>query len=283
MKKFLKGFLLFFCLPVAVVAAFVYGLIFCARYVERFDRSTKTEHFFIRYNGSEDGIIDDVENKLESNYARIKRDLKIEDKVSLEEYQVIIDPDLNSLHSKMMALPWWIADIAKLSGRYVPLRDSKNVGGVDHNEVIRIVSPSNPGDSGYTYDQILDVATRELTRKVARRLADRSAMFNGFGYMLVEGLAFYEANQGYIYDKGDGSFNSEVLAIAPESIYSFKNMDMMIGDNKYPVGYSFVKYVVENCGYDKVLDLLKKDYSSQEYDKETVALYDEWIKYLKSN
>ena len=45
----------------------------------------------------------------------------------------------------------------------------------------------------------------------------------------------------------------------------------------------FVKYVVKNYGYDKLIELLKKDYSGGNYDSEARQLYNEWVEYLKAN
>lgn len=279
MKKFLKGFLLFFCLPVALIAAFVYGSIFYVRNVEPFNEHAQSKHFYILYNNSEADIINDVENKLENNYANIKKDLKIDDTVGLDVHTVMIHPDLNSLQSKMIGLPWWIADMFKAAGYDVPLRNPQNVGGTDNYGFIRIVSPANPGESGFTYDQVLDVVTHELTRKAAKQIGGDLLEFTKLGYTLSEGLATYEANQGYMYDYDNEDFNSTVLEMLPESIDDF---DITNQNVRPMVGYSLVKYVSEKYGFDKVLDLIKKDYSNG-YDEETKTIYDSWIDYLKSN
>lgn len=280
MKKFLKRFLLFFCLPLTLLAVFVFGSIAYVRYYDHFteSRKAKSSHLSFLYNDSEADVIDDINDKLDSRYERVLKDLKQEKEMSLEWHIIMLHPDLNSFQSKMMGLPWWLADICKGFGMTIDDRNPKYVGATDNDGFIRIVSPSNPGNSGYTYDQILDVAVHELTRKVIGRISDSRLPFTGFGNMLIEGLSIYESGQGYMYEKDD-SFDSQVLKVLPESI----DKNSVSGGNICVAGYSFVKYVIDNYGYDKIIELLKKDYTNNNYDTQTRALYDEWVDYLKAN
>lgn len=274
MKKFFKRFLLFFCLPVAIFIAFVFGSTF---YIlkwmpEHFDYQDHSAHFNISYNESEKSAIADIENRLESSYDRITNDLKqpMDKPINIKIY-----PDLESFHfaNKLKSgLFWWIRIFQKEEAWVVGNTDSTSGD-------IKMVSPLNPGESGHDYDSILSVAVHEFTHAVALKVMPNSnGLTSGFGLTLNEGLAVYEAGQGTMFEK-DGSFNSAILRALPESIDKL-SVDY---NYRYPVGYSFVKYIVENYGYDKIIELLKKDYSGNNYDSETRALYDEWVEYLKSN
>lgn len=278
MKKFLKRFLLFFCLPVALFIGFIFGSTFYIRKCmpEHFDYKDSTAHFNISYNESDKEAIADIKDRLESNYDRITTDLnqKMDEPVNIKIYS-----DLNSYHFNKKirsGLFWWIEVFKKYSPQVV--------GDTDPGTgVISMVSPLNPGESGYTYDIILSVAVHEFTHAVAVKVMPKPeyTLFTGFGMTLNEGLAVYESDQGSLFDKDD-SFNASVLKVLPKSI------DDLTVDNdyRYPIGYSFVKYVVENYGYNKIIELLQKDHkesNKSKYDSETRALYDSWVEYLKSN
>ncbi len=273
MKKFWKKFLLFFCLPMAIFIAFVLGSTIYIRgyHQEHFDYQDHTAHFNISYNESEKSAIADIENQLESSYDRITTDLKqpMDKPVNIKIY-----PDLDSLHFSLKlnsGLFWWINIFGKM--------DSKVVGNTDiGSKCIKMVSPLNTGESKYTYDQILSVAIHEFTHAVAINLAPNEESINsGFGMFLQDGLAVYESGQWPLifrrFTNKDilGGITGEVDKLSPSD------------GNRYATGYSFVKYVVENYGYDKIIELLKKDYKGNNYDSETRQLYDEWVEYLKVN
>ena len=276
MKKFFKRFLLFFCLPVAIFIAFVFGSTFYIRnwMPEKFDYQDHTTHFNISYNESEKSAIEDIENRLESSYDRITNDLRqsMDKPVNIKIY-----PDLDSLHFSLKlnsGLFWWINIFGKM--------DSKVVGNTDTgSKCIQMVSPLNPGESKYTYDQILSVAIHEFTHAVAINLAPNKESINsGFGMFLQDGLAVYESGQWPLVFNRDGRFtNKDIFGGITDSVDKLSPSD----GNRYATGYSFVKYVIDNYGYDKIIELLKKDYSGNNYDSETRALYDEWIEYLKAN
>ena len=275
MKKFFKRFLLFVILPIVIFIAFMYGSTMYIRnwMPENFDYEDKTEHFNISYNESEKGAISDIKNHLENNYDRITTDLKqpMDKPVNIKIY-----PDLSSFHFAINLRSgkyWWI-NIFKEESSWVIGDTNPN------NGIIRIVSPLNPGASGFTYDEILTATVHEFTHAVSLKISP-DYMYNHidpFRITLDEGLAVYESGQGSMYEKVD-SFNSTVLNALPESIDMLSSLDQ----NRYMAGYSFVKYVIEKYGYDKIISLLKKDYSHKNYDDETRQTYNEWVEYLKAN
>ncbi len=275
MKKFFKRFLLFFCLPLVIFVAFVFGsTIYIRGYrQEHFDCEDHTEHFNISYNESEKSAIADIENQLENSYGRITTDLKqpMDKPVNIKIY-----PDLDSLHFSLKlnsGLFWWINIFGKM--------DPKVVGDTDTgSKEIKIVSPLNPGKSGYTYDMILSVAVHEFTHAVTLKLAPNDESINiGFGQFLQDGIAVYESNQGVEIENNPSFTNENILKVLPESIDEHSASD----GYRYVTGYSFIKYVIDNYGYDKLIELLKKDYSGGNYDSETRQLYNEWVEYLKTN
>ena len=273
MKKFLKRFLLFFCLPVVIFVAFVFGSTLYIRnwMPEHFDYQDSTAHFSISYNESEKAAIEDLKSQLENNYDRITTDLKqpMDKPVNIKIY-----PDLDSFHfaNKLKSGIFWWINIFKKEESWV-------VGNTDLRGDIMMVSPLNPGENGFTYDDILKVAVHEFTHAVSVKAGNNTGFIrSGFGMLINEGLAVYEAGQGSNYEK-DEQFNSKVLEAVLQSIDDIKPDSTY----RYYAGYSFVKYVVENYGYDKIVELLKKDYSGNNYDNETKDLYNEWLEYLKAH
>ena len=276
MKKFLKRFLLFFCLPVAIFVAFVFGsTIYIQSWMpEHFDYQDHTAHFNISYNESDKSAIADIENRLESNYDRITNDLKqsLDKPVNIKIY-----PDLDSFHfacKLKSGLFWWINIFQK--------KEAWVVGTAPSSNNIMMVSPLNPGESGFTYDAILSVAVHEFTHAVSHKMIvpKEKSLMSPFAQFLLDGIAVYESDQWNLVINAQGTItNSDILKSLPESI----DDGTTLLNIRYFAGYCFVKYVIDNYGFDKIIELHKKDYSGNNYDSETRALYDEWIDYLKAN
>lgn len=267
MKKFFKRFLLFFCLPLAILAIIVFAPAAFIRYCmpERFDYHDNTAHFSIYYNESDKSAIEDLKNQLESSYERITTDLK---QPMNKSTTIKVYPDLNTFHSTLKfrscegnGLLWWINVL--FSGE----RGDWYLGNTDGTTgEIRIVSPLNPDAGGC-------IPIHEFTHAVVNEVTSNSNRIVGttFGKLLNEGIAVYESGQRVICDN--------ISTILPESIDKLPTSS----EFAYAGGYLFVKYVVENYGYDKLIELLKKDYSGGNYDSETRRLYNEWVEYIKTN
>lgn len=50
----------------------------------------------------------------------------------------------------------------------------------------------------------------------------------------------------------------------------------------YSCGGSFVAFIVENYGYDKFIELYKRDYTNNIFDEDIKQIYDNWILRMKS-
>lgn len=148
------------------------------------------------------------------------------------------------------------------------------------NKEIRMVSLANSGENGYTCEQVLSVTIHGFTHAVALNLAPNKESINvGFGQFLQDGLAVYESGQEVEMENNPLFTKDNILKVLPESIDKHSATD----GNRYAMGYSFIKYVVESHRFDKIIGLLKKDYSGNNYDSETRKIYDEWVEYLKAN
>lgn len=85
-----------------------------------------------------------------------------------------IYPDLDSLHFSLKlnsGLLWWINIFGKMNSNVVGNTDTGS-------KCIQMVLPLNPGESGYTYDQILSVSVHEFTHAVALNLAPNTESYS---------------------------------------------------------------------------------------------------------
>lgn len=260
MKKFL---IIFSSTIIILLGGLILSKWIANNVTNRFDTEIQSEHFKIYYNLTDKSVIPDIQNYLEDNYKRITTDLKQQ----LDEpVEVKIYSDLKSLHNAIKvnnSLFWWVGNVQKW------------VVGTAGNRVIRIVSPLNPGDSGHTYDSILKVAVHEFTHIVASKVNS-----NGNVPIFSEGIALYEA------DQNKNLSSSDIIAILPDSIeemFLWKNDNNDGAKRVYGLGGSFVGFIIENYGYDKFIELYRRDYNNNVFDDDIRQIYSNWIDTVKNS
>lgn len=153
------------------------------------------------------------------------------------------------------------------------------VGDAINNRGIRMVSPLNPGKSEFTYEEILEVAVHEFTHIVTSKIID-SKNHQYISPIFSEGIAMYEAGQeGFSRNMS----RSEIIDILPNSI---EELFSWSHDNEpgkmYSFGRLFVGFIVENYGYDKFIELYKKDYTTNNFDNNIIKIYADWITEIKN-
>ena len=145
------------------------------------------------------------------------------------------------------------------------------VGDAYDNEIIRIVSPLNTGNSGHTYEGILKVVVHEFVHIVASKINNLKRSF-----VLSEGIAVYESGQ-----MSSSSVNLELLPNSIEEMFSWSTNNNPGG--MYSCGGSFVAFIVENYGYDKFIELYKRDYSNKVFDNDIREIYNKWIESIRNS
>lgn len=258
----MKKFLIIFCFLVILL----FGGLVLSKWIaniitNRFDTQVQSEHFKISYNLTDEQAIPPIQRYLEDNYGAVTTHLKQQ---LNEPIDVKIYSDLDSLHNAIRVngnLFWWIGNVDDW------------VVGTARGDIIRIVSPLNPGKSGHTYDGILKVAIHELTHVVAYKINP-----NIDAPILSEGIAIYEAKQN------ENLSLHRIAAILPNSIeelFSWKNDNKYGAERVYTLGGNFVGFIIENYGYNKFIELYKRDYTNTTFDNDIREIYNNWIYKVK--
>ena len=258
MSKFIKRSILILFLTVLVLFG---GLIlfkwFSNISTNRFDKEIMSNHFKIFYNMSDESCIEDVKNYLENNYQRITTDFK---QTFDKPIEVKIYSDLESLHRAI--------NVAVKQGLFFFLQPDVTddwVVGTSTQGTIRIVSPINSGKSNRTYDDILKVVVHEFTHITTSKIRDSQCS------VLEEGIAQYEAGQT---DNENVSLKDK-LPNSIEEMFSWNNINN--SDKTYSIGISFVKFIIEKYGYDRFIEIYKKDYQKDGFDDGIREVYQSWV------
>ncbi len=225
---------------------------------DRFECKCSSEHFNISYNLSDEKAVTDIQKYLEENYERITTNLKqpLDSPVEVKIYS-----DLTSFHEAVKVHSNFFWFTSKVPHWVV---------GTTNGSVIRIVSPLNPGDSGHDYDAILKVAVHEFTHVIASKInrIERS-------FVLSEGIATYEAGQRDL-----NSASPDILPSSIEEMFAWNESNEP--HKMYTCGGSFVAFIVENYGYNKFIELYKRDYTRNVFDDDIREIYNQWINKIKN-
>lgn len=255
-KKVIKALLWIILIVIILFTGLILIKWFANMDNNKFDNETQTAHFKIYYNSVDEDAILDIENYLEDNYKRVTTDLKqeLDNKVYINIY-----PDLEALHKSIQldqGLFWWTAKVPEW------------VVGNTSTDTIKVVSPL--ADSGHTYDEILNVIVHELTHTVSFIINP-----NNKSFILSEGIAVYEAGQNLTIEELSDKFTDADL---PNSIEEMFSWDTYHESSKlYAFGGSFVGFIVDNYGYDKFIEIYKKDYSNNQFDDDIKGIFENWI------
>lgn len=187
----------------------------------------ESDHFNFYSNKTDKESLDDLEESLESNYERISKDLQ----VTLDKkIKVTIYPNISEFHKAigMMAAGDWVA------------------GATIKNEIF-MVSPLNPG-SMHTYESLMKVIVHEYTHVLVGNIKYRTDVY------LDEGIAEVESNR----IDNDAKYYLKEVAKADKlpSIDEMKNNYGKL-ENPYVISGGFAEFIVNNYGYDKIIDLIK--------------------------
>lgn len=216
-------------------------------------KNIQSKHFSVFYDSAcDEKLVSDMINAMENNLERIESDLKVKLNKTVE---VKLYSDKKRFQNDVRLLPEfknlqdWARGIGYFDAIYMLLQDK-------------------------TPDDFIKMAVHELihviTHKINASPLDRIP--------LLEGIATYMAN----YPPTD--LEEEHSPNGIKELFSCRDVGHPDYLKKmYSCGYSFVKFIVENYGYDTFIELYKKDYSNNEFDDEIREIYEKWIAKEKEN
>lgn len=206
----------------------------------------ETEHFKIIYPKSEIPKTEEVTRPLENNYERVTRDLGVtlDKKITVKLFKEKI-----SLH--------------------------KSIGCYGKNNLEWITGAVNNGIIKSTLEldtnHLKQVLVHEFTHIVTEKLNPDYIPF-----VLKEGIATYEAGQKNLKDK-----LIFIKSLPDDCGWIFKGQFSQ--DLSYSFAYSFTEFIIENFGYEKIIELLKVDYKHNKFDLSSVeSIYKRWANNLLS-
>lgn len=180
-----------------------------------------TEHFAFLYSNIDNGTIDSIAARLENNYHKITADFRVK---KLPVVTVRIYPDLTSFHQSINAAGAPADLMATAFGK----------------DDFRMVSPNATG-----IDSILLIqgVTHEFTHVVHLNV-DYSPNNPRW---LWEGMAMFEANMFYDPSQFPGFKDKK-----------FPPLSTLGGGMEYMLGYVIIEAIKDTWGFEKVIELIKK-------------------------
>ena len=132
-----------------------------------------------------------------------------------------------------------------------------------------LTSPANPGKV-HTYSNNKYAALHEMVHAYISILNPKIKLW------LTEGTALYLTN-------GE-KFNADILADIPSySDIQTKNPIKFSNMGGYDFANTYIEYIDNTYGWDKVLSLIKTEDYEGVFGKSGQEIYSEWVNYLKSN
>lgn len=224
-------------------------------YARDFDKTKETEHFILKYMNSDENVIGEIADTLESSYVRITGALGVDmaEKVTAEIY-----PTFEEFNRAMLT----------------PSGGDGHMGNA-FEDSFAIVSPNDIGVE-FTRESMMRAYVHEFVHIVLNNVSDKIPAY------LHEGTAAYLAQQS-------GDFGMPELNIpwafshnSFPDMQTVKEMTAGTGD-VYVIGSALVDYIVTEYGNEKLAALLNSsaDYSAV-FGKTEDEFYGEWVEWLKS-
>lgn len=214
-------------------------------------KTKESQHFTFYYEEKDKKAIEDIEKALENMYKSINESM---DFTNRSKSKVYIYGDLKTLHKKkygylgtMLGPDWYIGDNIK--------------------DKIIIVSPLNPGTE-HNYESIVQAAVHEYVHTVVYQINKKAPKF------LNEGLA------GYL--SGNTKPNYKINAIPTIEDTKISNPIKFGNSGMYGASYTYIHFLEEEYGMDKVLSLVKnpKDYEKI-FGVSEDDIYNNWIEFIR--
>jgi hypothetical protein len=208
----------------------------------------QSPHFTVYYEALNQQTLHDIEQKLETAFPGIQEFFGLNDD---DRTDVIVYKTVGRFQRAYLGLL-----LSLVFGDWA--------AGAAYQHTLLLTSPENPGRQ-HTYEDMLDIAVHEYVHTQVYRVNENADIW------LDEGLASYLAGQrSDFYDVAVPSF---------ERMQS-QSQGEFVENGGYTWGYSYVEFLVETYGAEKVVELVRTNDYEGSLGKSKSAVYDEWLAYL---
>lgn len=203
----------------------------------------QTPHFTIHHEGLAAGTLQEMESRLEANCGRLRDFFGVDES---DKGTIVVYSSVGRFQRAYLGLI-----LAAIYGDWA-------AGGAYH-EMVLITSPDQPG-SEQTYEGMMEILLHEYVHTLVYAVNDWPDIW------LDEGLATYLSGQA---------------GVLPDTLPGFEamqsqSMGEFVDNNGYAVARSYVQYLIDTYGSEKVVGLVRtNDYESR-LGKSKRAVYDEW-------
>lgn len=208
----------------------------------------ETEHFTIYYESLTPQTLADIESKLEINVGDLYTFFAFD---TPQKGKIVVYKDVDSFQRAYL-------------GFLLRLVYGDWASGGAYKEMVLLTSPENPG-SAHTYNDTLDIIVHEYVHTLVYHLNNQPRIW------LDEGLATYLAGQEV---KNLPSVIPSYETTLSQSLNDFVNAE------GYAFAYTYIDYLVETYGREKVVALVKSNDFQTSFSKSEHEIYEEWIAYL---
>lgn len=233
---------------ILLLCAAVLGMTACSPSGGAAPDMVETEHFILYNVGGDAGVLPEIADRLEDEYARVCGDLDVEPAGAVK---VRVFPDLKAFHKAIgrADTPDWLAGAMYMGELY-------------------IVSPENPGPM-HTRESAMSGAVHEFIHLLTHSINPFLPLY------LAEGVSEYESgstgNVGAIVEK----------MLDEDSLPSMDKLETLTGEEGlYELSCVFVEYVVSEYGYESLRTLLKTANRQEALGKDDAEIYEEWKAFL---
>lgn len=229
-------------------------------YDVQFDINNETEHFIFHYMEQDKEIMDKVSQRLEEVYGIITNDLKAE---PISKVEVKMYPKVD-IFEKQCVHDMYGIDFA-----------SGYVIGEDYN-IVKILSSNAPGASIYTDEGLCELAVHEFVHTVI------NAINKDVPSYVDEGIATYLFKEDFSHIKEvvSSSLKSDVFPTIAQLKQVISNDAKTNGIYEY--GCAFVQYIVEEYGYDTLVEYIKTPDIQTVFGMSEGEFEKDWIEFLQN-
>lgn len=257
MKENKKAKYKFIIIPFGIIV--LVALVVFINFIPTFNRKTKglselNGEWIDVYYENESAAAEDVFAYADTSVAPIAQMLGFDEKqnvrVFIYDSQKTMQQKKYGLIGPMLGLDWYIGD---------------NIG----TDVI-LTSPANPGPV-HDYDNNKYAVLHEIVHAYISVLNPKIHLW------LTEGCALYLAN--------GGKFSSEYLQFMYIPSYEdtlTRNPIKFENCGGYTFAHTYIEYLNETYGWDKVLQIIKTEDYETVFGKSQREIYDEWVVYIEN-
>lgn len=209
----------------------------------------ETEHFTIYYETLKQETLNDIEKKLETEYATTQ--------------------DFFSLPQTQKGRVVVYANVERFQRAYLGLFLSLFYGdwasGAAYQDLVLITSPENPGTQ-HTYEDVLEIVTHEYIHTLVYQQNEMPNIW------LDEGVATLLSGQK----------SKLPLTIPRFDAMQKQDMKTFLENEGYAFSCVYVEYLVKVYGNEKFVNLIRSNDYQETFGKSALDIYNEWVSYVET-